>query len=340
MEDWYWLGWFGWDRLLSFRWEFPFVLYGLAALPILLWLRTLFHRPIKQRLTVAYERVPDDWLTRLRYLTPVLIGLGVAMLLVALARPQLVTDRFERISEGIDLMVLLDISDSMIEADIPPSRLEAAKKVAKDFIRGRTSDRVGLVIFAGEAFSICPLTTDHQLLFGFLDEITPAMIRTAGTAIGTAIAVGINRMRDSPSPSKVMILISDGDSNTGPLNPLITAPLADAFGVRIYTVVVGIPKAARSNQLDTLDVPQAAGVDENTLRQIAQRSKGRFFKATDTRMLSTAFEQIDRLEKTTYEDKHYYEVTDCYRVYLRWGLLFMMLGLLTKAFFVANVLED
>ncbi|HEV7351489.1 VWA domain-containing protein [Telluribacter sp.] len=339
-QQWFSFEWFGWNTLRSFHWEYPYFLYAIPAIPLLLWLRYLFHRGARQHLAMPYEATAtaEDWLTRLRYVQPVAVVLALTMVLVSLARPQVITERTDRYSEGIDIMLLLDISDSMLEKDLEPNRLVAAKKVARDFIQGRLHDRIGLIIFAGEAFSLCPLTTDYQLLYSFLDDINSTMIRTAGTAIGSALAVTVNRMRESGSDSKVAILISDGDNTTGNLDPLTAARLAKAFGVRIYTIAVGqvARRPTREDSLRTLN----AQVDESVLLRIAAAADGKYFRAADTSALSRVFAQINQLEKVKFRNVMYREVKDYYRVYLYWAVLFLLVALAAKSTFMANILED
>nr|WP_184171786.1 VWA domain-containing protein [Rhabdobacter roseus] len=340
MEPWFSLRCFGWETLRSYHWVYPYFLYALPGVLLLFLLRAAFHRSAKQHLALPYEatRTSNDWLTRLRFVQPVSAALALCLILVALARPQVITERTDRYSEGIDIMLLLDISDSMLEKDLQPNRLVAARQVAKDFIQGRIQDRIGLIIFAGEAFSLCPLTTDYRLLDGFLDDLRPEMIRTAGTAIGSALAVTINRMRDSPSDSKVAILISDGDNTSGNLDPITAARLAKAFGVKIYTIAVG-NALRRPSTTDSLNVSRAL-VDESELQAIANVGEGKYFLATDNNALSSVFEQINQLEKVKYRDVLYREVTDYYRMYLYWAVLFLLLALATKSTFMSNILED
>ncbi|TDB63350.1 vWA domain-containing protein [Arundinibacter roseus] len=339
MEEWISLRWFGWNVLRTFHWAHPYFLYAIPAIFVLFWLRNVFHRRSRQFLAIPYEATAnrENLLTRLRYVQPVCVALALLCILMALARPQVITERTDRFSEGIDIMLLLDISDSMLEKDLKPDRLTAARQVARNFISGRLQDRIGLIIFAGEAYSLCPLTTDYELLYGFLDEINANMIRTAGTAIGSALAVGVNRMRESKSQSKVAILISDGDNTSGNLDPITAARLAKAFGVRIYTISVG---STRKQALrDSLNGP-GAQVDEGELQKIAAAGDGKYFKATDNTMLGTVFTQINALEKVRFRNVVYRDVKDYYRVYLYWAMLLLLIALATKSTFMSNILED
>jgi Ca-activated chloride channel family protein len=339
MEQWFSLRWFGYDTIRSYDWVYPYFLYLLPFVPLLFWLRAFFHRKQKQRLVMTYYAVKEwkDWLTLLRFVQPVCVGLALCLILVSLARPQIVSERTDRYSEGIDIMVLLDISDSMLENDLSPNRLEAAKKVARQFIAGRLQDRIGLIIFAGEAVSLCPLTTDYELLYGFLDEIRPDMIPIAGTAIGSALAVAVNRMRETKGESKVTILISDGDNTSGNLDPATGAQLARAFGVKLYTISVGnTKKKIKSDSIPGSD----ALVDESELQRIAGLGNGKYFRATDNQALSKVFKQINQLEKVKSRDIISRDVIDYYRVYLYWAVLFLLIALGTKSTFMANILED
>ncbi|MCF0043511.1 vWA domain-containing protein [Dyadobacter fanqingshengii] len=339
MEKWFSLKWFGYEVFRSYEWVYPYFLYLLPFIPILFWLRNALHRKHKQRLVITYSPVRGarDWQTLLRFVQPVSVALGIALILVALARPQVISERTDQYSEGIDIMLLLDISDSMMEKDLSPNRLEAAKLVARQFIKGRLQDRIGLIVFAGEAVSLCPLTTDYELLYGFLDEISPAMVPTAGTAIGSALAVAVNRMRETPGESKVAILISDGDNTSGNLGPATSAQLAHAFGVKVYTISVG--KQKKSMRTDSAAVSNAL-VDETELKNIAGLGNGKYFRASDNSTLEGVFKQIDQLEKVKSRDVVSRDVTDFYRIYLYWAVLFLLIAIGTKSTFMANILED
>ncbi|MCE7043138.1 VWA domain-containing protein [Dyadobacter sp. CY312] len=339
MEQWFSLKWFGYDMIRSYDWVHPYFLYALPFVPLLFWLRNAFHRKHKQRLVITYHSLKEgkDWLTLLRFVQPICVGLAICLILVALARPQVVSERTDRFSEGIDIMLLLDISDSMLEKDLSPNRLEAAKQVARQFIKGRLQDRIGLIIFAGEAVSLCPLTTDYELLYGFLDEIKPEMIPTAGTAIGSALAVAVNRMRETKGDSKVAILISDGDNTSGNLDPTTATQLARAFGVKVYTISVGSIK--RPVKSDTVIVSNAL-VDESELRNIAGLGNGKYFRATDNKALGEVFKQINQIEKVKSMNVISRDVSDFYRVYLYWAVLLLLIAIATKSTFMANILED
>ncbi|MCE6989197.1 VWA domain-containing protein [Dyadobacter sp. CY323] len=338
MDNWFSPRWFGFEVLRSYDWVYPYFLYLIPFIPVLFLLRKVLHRKHKQRLAITYTPQSNtvQWLTLLRFVQPACVGLALCLILMALARPQIISERTDQYSEGIDIMLLLDISDSMTEKDLSPNRLEAAKKVARQFIKGRFQDRIGLIVFAGEAVSLCPLTTDYELLNGFLDEINAKMIPTAGTAIGSALAVAVNRMRETKGESKVAILISDGDNTSGNLGPTTAAQLANAFGVKVYTISVGRIKKAASTD-STL---ARALIDEGELQNIAGLGNGKYFRATDNTALESVFKQIDQLEKVKSRDVLSRDIKDFYRVYLYWAVTFLLLAIGTKSTFMANILED
>jgi Ca-activated chloride channel family protein len=225
--------------------------------------------------------------------------------------------------------------------DIKPSRLEAAKEVALNFINGRVQDRIGLVVFAGDAYSLAPLTTDYQLLRESLKSIDLHMIANDGTAIGSALAVAVNRMRDSDAKSKVVILISDGENTAGSLDPVMAARLAYAFNIKLYTIGIGkdgqVPVSVDSTG-KTMYVETE--LDESSLREIAQTGEGRFFRAGSKDALQEVFRNINKLEKTEVTEKRFRDTRDYYQVYLKWALLLLLTWLLLKNTFITNVLED
>lgn len=352
MAPWYLPNWFDPALWQQFRFANAPVLYLIPFGLVLFVLRYYLHQNAEQRLNLSLQllrsapahrranRVGHSLLNSLRYGLPISVFVAFSLLLVALARPQLVRELREEQSEGIDIMLALDVSESMAETDLRPNRLAAARRVAQSFVNGRKNDRIGLVIFAGEAFSLCPLTTDYDLVKQYLSDLNGRMIRTSGTAIGDALARCLNRMRvpaaaptDTTAPasprSRVVILISDGDNTAGNLDPLTAARLAKAFDIKLYTIAVGRPVRAG-----------ATTVDEGVLKTIAQIGNGSFFRATDAKRLQTVFQQIDRLEKTPVRVRVYEDVQDCYRIYLYWAITFLLFALLLKNTIFGNVLED
>lgn len=338
---WYALYWLMPQTLRSFHYDNRWALWLIPLSLGLFGLRRLLGRRYHQQLRVSLSGLvgakPDTWMrlvSALRFLLPLCVWLAISFLLLALARPQVVRQLREEQSDGIDIVLAIDISSSMTETDLKPNRLAAARQVARGFVSGRRNDRIGLVVFAGEAYSLCPLTTDYALLQQYIRELSPSMIRTTGTAIGDALARGINRLRDSPAKSKVLILLSDGDNTAGNLDPLTVARLAQNFGVKLYTIAVG----KRTRPADTLGV--AMQFDEGILTTIAQVGQGAFFRASDAGQLRQVFARIDRLERAPVRVQTYEDVQDQYRPYIYWGISFLLLTLLLKNTVFGNSLED
>jgi Ca-activated chloride channel family protein len=329
MWNWFSIDWLSWQTLRSFVWAERLYLYGIIGIPLLFLLRWLFYNRGQQKLGLSLSsfQLRTSWIAYLRFIPSIFFSLGIACVILSLARPQRVRESKEQFSEGIDIMLAIDISESMLATDLSPNRLEAAKNVAHEFVKGRFQDRIGLVVFAGESFSVCPLTTDYEMLNEYFSEINNSLIKTTGTAIGSALATCINRLREIQSTSKVAILLSDGDNTAGPLDPLAATDLAKSFGIKVYTIAVG------SNG-------SGVKVDENTLRQIAKEGNGQFFRATDNQTLKNIFEQINRLEKVKIKDNIYRDVEDFYYIYLNWAILFFLASFFFKNTFIGNILED
>ncbi len=270
-----------------------------------------------------------------RHLIFLLRLVALALLIVCFARPQAGHTEEEILTEGVDIVLALDISSSMLAEDFKPNnRLEAAKLVAADFIGGRTNDRIGMVVFAAKSFTQCPLTLDYGILLNFIEEIEIGMIED-GTAIGMAIANAASRLRDSKAKSKVVILLTDGQNNRGQLDPLTAAKVAKAFGIRIYAIGVG----KRGDALFPVDDPiwgkryvrMPVKIDEKILKEIAQITGGSYFRATDKESLEKIFEEIDGLEKTKIEVKEFTRYSEMFVPYL-----FIALGVVVAEVTLAN----
>lgn len=260
----------------------------------------------------------------LRHVLFVLKVLAIAFLVTALARPQSSNSWETYTSEGIDIMLALDISGSMLARDFKPDRLEAAKEVATKFILERPQDKIGLVIFSGESFTQCPLTTDQAVLVNLMRDVKSGMIED-GTAIGLGLANAVNRLKDSQAKSKVVILLTDGVNNQGAIAPTMAAELAKTYGIRVYTIGVGTYGEAPypiqtpfGVQLRNVPVE----IDEDVLRQIATLTGGKYFRATDNQKLEQIYSEIDQLEKTKIEVKHFSKKQEQYFIF---GLIGMCL---------------
>jgi Ca-activated chloride channel family protein len=226
--------------------------------------------------------------------------------------------------------------------DLKPTRLEAAKRLARSFVQQRAGDRLGLIAFAGQAYSAVPLTTDYDLLLDNLSGLRPGLIADDGTAIGTALGVAINRLRESTARSKVCLLLSDGENTAGSLDPLLAAQLAHAYGIRLYTIGLGEDGFVPYGRDSVSGKPRyvQTRLDETTMRQLAQAADGQFFRATDNAALRQVFSAVNKLEKSDIRTQRYRSVEDFYRPYLGWGIVLWMLWLGLKSTFMSNVLED
>ncbi|MCE2895602.1 MAG: VWA domain-containing protein [Flammeovirgaceae bacterium] len=343
LDPWYSLEWFTPSVLKGFTWENQLFLYGLLAIPFIFILRWLSRYYLNQKLPVALVKsdLKSSPLNLIRFFPELVLSIVIALLLIALARPQRTNEKVEQWTEGIDIMIALDISQSMQIEDFKPNRLEAAKDVARDFIKGRKQDRIGLVVFSGDAFSLAPLTTDYDLLKNYLNDISFEMIESRGTAIGSALAVVTNRMRESESKSKVCILISDGDNTAGNIDPITSAELAGAYNIKLYTIVVGQEGMVPFGK-DFFGRPQMVEntVDESTMRKIAEIGGGEFFRVTDNEALKNVFKRIDQYEKAEIKESRFKDTSDFYFIYLKWAIAFFLLWLLLKSSFLSNVLQD
>ena len=269
----------------------------------------------------------SSWKVYMRHLPFVLRMLAIALLIVVLARPQSTNSWQNSSTEGIDIVRAMDISTSMLAEDLKPNRLEAAKDVAASFINGRQNDNIGLVVFAAESFTQCPLTIDHGVLLNLFKDIQPGIIQD-GTAIGLGLANAVSRIKDSQAKSKVIILLTDGVNNTGEIAPVTAAEIAKTFGIRVYTIGVGTQGEA------PYPIPTAFGVqyqnvpveiDEQVLKQIASTTGGQYFRATDNSSLKEIYSEIDQLEKTKISVQEFSKKQEEYK---NWALLVFALLLI------------
>lgn len=251
----------------------------------------------------VFHSIPRSWRQRSRHLLFVFRLIALILTTIALARPQS-TSKGENVStEGIDIILVNDISGSMLAEDFRPNRIEAAKNVAMDFIDGRPTDRIGLVIFSGESFTQCPLTLDHGVVKNLLSEIKSGMIED-GTAIGMGLATAVSRLKDSKAKSRVIVLLTDGINNRGFIDPMTAAGIAQQFGIRVYTIGVGTIGMAPypvQTPFGTQYQNVPVEIDEKLLQQIADQTGGKYYRATDNKKLKAIYDEIDRLEKTKIE---------------------------------------
>ena len=313
------------------RFANPEFLWLLLLLPVIgyyLWRRRLLLQVDLQFSSLKIlNTIPRSLRERLHNTPLVLRMFALVLFILALARPQSVSSRQNISTEGIDIVLEIDLSGSMVAEDFSPNRIEAAKQVASDFIDGRSNDRIGLVVFSAQSFTQCPLTTDYPVLKSLLKEVKNGMIED-GTAIGLAIANGVNRMKDSKAKSKVMILLTDGVNNRGEIDPITAARIAATYGVRIYTVGVGAQGEAPYPVQTPFGIRRQmipVDLDEKALTQIAEMTGGKYFRATDNRTLKNIYKEIDKLERTKIDVTAYKRYSELYGGWLLAGLALVLL---------------
>lgn len=313
-----------------FRFEDPWVLALLVLLPAVFWLRARsFRRPAIRYSAVSDAAAANPGVSRVATLLPrALRALAFVAFVVALARPQTgITNETVR-TEGIDIVMVLDVSSSMLAEDLEPNRLEAAKAVGSDFVGGRTNDRIGLVAFAGQAFTQAPLTFDYSVVQSLLGDLETGMIED-GTAVGMGLATAVKRLQASPAESKVVVLLTDGRSNRGEIGPVTAAQMAQALGVRVYTIGAGSQGTARVPVSDgrggTRYAQMRVDIDEATLQEVADITGGRYFRATDTESLAAIYAEIDELERTEVEIENFTQFGEEFPLPLAAGFLLLAL---------------
>jgi Ca-activated chloride channel family protein len=275
-----------------------------------------------------FDKIGISWRTRATTALPALKALGIALLIIALARPQSGFGDTKESVEGVDIMLALDISGSMRAEDFKPkNRLHVAKDVIRNFIRGRESDRLGLVVFARRSFTQCPLTTDYDLLISLLDRVDFGMVEDR-TAIGLALANAANRLKESNAKSKIIILLTDGVNNVDDLSPIDAAGAAAALGIKVYAIGAGRPGLVDMPIPDAFGVMhysrQESQIDEETLRQIADITGGKFYRARDENTLEEIYELISKLEKTKIQVQRFYRYNELFGQFVIGGLLLLL----------------
>ncbi len=318
--------------------EYLFLL--LLVIPYLLWYlmyRKKSEPTMRVADTFAYRFAPKSWKVRLMPLQMLLRVVAFVMLVIVLARPQTQNSWKNKTVEGIDIMLAIDVSTSMLAEDLKPNRLEAAKQVAAEFISGRPDDNIGLIIFAGEAFTQCPMTTDHSSLLNLLQNVRTDIAARGliqdGTAIGMGLASAVSRLKDSKAKSKVVILLTDGSNNMGDLSPMTSAEIAKSLGIRVYTIGVG------TNKVAPYPMPVAGGVqyvnvpveiDTRTLSDIAATTNADFYRATNTGELHEIYKEIDKLEKSKLSVTQFSKRYDAYQPFAAAAALALLLELLLR----------
>ena len=318
--------------------EYLFLL--LLLVPYVIWYllyRKKTEPTIRMSDTRAYRFAPRSWKVMLMPVQLILRLAVFVLLILILARPQTHNSWNNKSVEGIDIMLAMDVSGSMLAEDLRPNRIEAAKQVAAEFIAGRPNDNIGLTIFAGEAFTQCPMTTDHasllNLLHGVRTDLATRGLIEDGTAIGMGLANSVSRLKDSKAKSRVVILLTDGSNNRGDISPMTAAEIAKSLGIRVYTIGVG------SNKVAPYPMPVAGGVqyvnipveiDNETLRGIANATDGDFYRATNAKELHQIYKEIDQLEKSKLNVKQFSKKYDVYQPFALVAVLALLLELLLR----------
>lgn len=312
----------------------------LLLIPYILWY-FLYRRKNEPTMrmsdTKQYLYAPKSLRVRLIHLPMFLRCVSFVLIVCAMARPQTRNSWDNKTVEGINIMLAMDVSTSMLAEDLKPNRMEAAKDVAHEFISGRPNDNIGLTIFAGEAFTQCPMTTDHSSLLRLLQDtrtdIAARGLIQDGTAVGMGLANAVSRLKDSKSKSKVVILLTDGSNNMGDISPMTAAEIARSLGIRVYTIGVG------TNKVAPYPVPVAGGVqyvnipveiDTKTLKDIAQTTDGNFYRATNNRELKQIYQDIDKLEKTKMHVKHFAKRYEAYQPFIIAAFLILLMEILLR----------
>lgn len=324
--------------MTQLEFQYPHLLWLLTLLLPLIWFfwASRNRRKASLRFSATHPfRAQRTWKSYLaEYLNFLRIPM-LALLIIALARPrQEEMDVKKRSSQGIDIILAIDVSASMLSKDLKPNRLEATKEVAKQFISERPGDRIGLVAYAGESYTLAPITTDHRILLNSLNALDYGKIQD-GTAIGMGLATAVNRLRSGQGEGRVIILLTDGVNNSGSIDPLTSADLAETYGLRTYTIGVGTNGTAPTPvgidaQGRLIYRSRPVEIDEDLLREIASKTGGRYFRATDNESLSNIYREIDKLERKEVEELRYYAYTELFRPFMLWAFGLLMLEILLR----------
>ena len=315
----------------------PKLLWLLLLVPLAIIWYILRHK--KQEAAVTFSdlkgmvKLPRTWKAWFRHLLFVLKMAALALLIVALARPQSSSTNSTSNIEGIDIVMAMDVSGSMLARDLKPDRLTAAKNVASDFVKGRPGDRMGLVIFSGETFTQVPLTTDHGVMLNMLAEMKNGLIED-GTAIGDGLATAISRLKDSEAISKVVILLTDGMNNAGSVDPYTAAEIAKLYGIRVYTIGVGTYGMAPYPVQDffgrTVMQQMKVEIDEKLLSNIANSTGGKYFRANNNQKLDEIYQEIDKLERSKIEVTEFRRLHEEFYPLVAWALALLLLEFLLR----------
>ena len=319
----------------NYTFQNPEYLYLLVLVPVIILY--YFLRKKKTDLSILFSNVYSiksktykNYLVHFNFIVQII---ALSLLIIAFARPQSTSSWENSTTTGIDIILAIDISSSMLAQDLKPDRLLATKEIAKEFISGRPNDRIGLVIFSGESFTQCPLTTDHDILLNLFKDVKSGMIQD-GTAIGMGLATSVNRLKDSEAISKVIILLTDGENNQGSIAPLTAAKIAQQFGIRVYTIGVGTegyaPYPFKTPFGTTVYQDVEVNIDEETLQDISAYTNGKYFRATSNEALSSIYKDIDELERSKIEVKEFSKKKEEYLKFALPSFILLLISFLLK----------
>lgn len=324
--------------------EYPKLLW-LLAVPALLVLHYIYlertgrHPHLRVSVAMPWKKGGMSYMNILRHIPFILRTFALVMIVVALARPRSSEELSKVDTEGIDIVLAMDVSTSMLARDLTPDRISASKDIAIEFISQRPSDRMGIVVFAGESFTQCPLTTDRATLINLMKEVQTDIIED-GTAIGNGLATAVARMKDSDAKSRVVILLTDGVNNSGEVAPKMAAEIAKTYGIRVYTIGVGKEGMAPYPVMTPWGVQvqnMKVEIDEALLKEIAESTGGRYFRATDNTKLAEIYSEINKMEKAKTSVESFPVYKELFGTYVLWALLALMLELLLNWFVIRRL---
>lgn len=327
-----------WREHDRYEWAVPEAFWGLLAIPVLgawtLWKHSSQVGVLHNSARTTWQELPESVVALSRHGLGALRIVALTALVLVLARPQSSKDLVDQTTEGIDIIMAMDVSTSMLARDFRPNRLESAKEVAQDFVNGRNNDRIGVVVYEGESYTQVPLTTDHRVVRTALSELEAGMIE-GGTAIGMGLATAVNRLQNSTAKSKVAILLTDGENNAGQIKPLDAARLAETFDVRVYTIGVGgsgkVPIAKWNPMLQREEIVYIdSKIDEPTLTEMAEMTGGQYFRASSRNKLAEIYQEINALETTRFNTTRYSQKSEKYAPYLWLALAVLLAEILLR----------
>lgn len=322
--------WLKLKTIFTYDWENPFFLYLIPLPLVIILISSLINRRKKSRISLSFSAPMEQnkWVRLISFIPKTIESLCLLCVILAIASPFKKIIQTEIKHGGVDMVMALDLSSSMLTQDVSPSRLEVAKKLAILFAKNRNQDQISLVAFAGSPYLASPLTSDLTYITKAISLLESRQIKEEGTALGDALGMSINQIREEKNPKKVAIVISDGNNTAGNLDPITAASLAKSFGIKVYTIAVGSNK------------PSLDPVDESTLRLMAEKSNGQFYRATDSKTLSAIFKEIDFLEKSRSLKVSTEIHEDAKTIFIKLAFLFFCISILLKLTPISNILED